>query len=815
MSMKKRFILILTIFTLIPSLFIGVFSYYFTTNRLLDLMETTAASLAVSNRDNLEAILNNQKDALASLSISPLVEEILEVSDEHSISRDDEEYQRLYPLLVKKANKNSICQKLSVLNMKHQVVVSSDETCLGTIQNSLAKFKLDKDTAYVTATLFHPDSTSYYHIDIIYPCYKDSTLLGYVVSTVDTSYFDNMLKSAHLDNDCNIMLSDATGTIIYHTNEQFIGKALDYAVYTQLTSDTRSASDGFMTFDTDTLNAIFGYSVVEDLNWVVITQKQLDSVHSFSHSVLLAMLISIFVTAIFGIIVGSSCYKALIRPINRLKSAMKELSNGNFEVQCETTATEFTDLYKTFNKMAQILKTAFEDYLSMQKLLAANEREIRANYNNIEFLAYHDPLTKLPNRLSFYEKTEDIFNHHNTQGLIHAVLFIDMDNFKPVNDTLGHDYGDELLKQASKRFHSLITNPMDSISRVGGDEFLIFKYNTNKAETIEFAKSVLKTFEAPFQIQKESISVGLSIGIAFYPEHGTNQSVLVKHADIAMYHSKEHGKNQYSVFEPSMELIVNRTADITEALKTAIEKQNIYLMYQPQIDTSTHEIIGFEALMRIKNDKLGSIPPSEFIPIAEETGLIIELGYWTLEEACRFTKSLEDNGHSGITVSVNVSAIQLAQPDFTKRVKNIIEKTGLAPQQLNLEITESCLIASVENTVHIIKELRELGVEFSLDDFGTGYSSLKYLSSLPINTLKIDKSFVDDICGDEKNSSVTQSIINLAHDLQIEVIAEGVEVKEQFERLEQGQCDSIQGYLFSKPLLPETLKSLLGTPLKY
>lgn len=815
MSMKKRFIIIFLFFALVPSLVIGTFSYYYVTNRLTKITGEATAELAASNRDNLQNILNDQKEALVSLSISPLVEEILTASNERTIAREDAEYQRLYPLLVKKANKSSICQKISIFDINNKVVVSSDETCLGIIQNELAEMQLTEDESYVTANLSHPDSNAYYHIDIIRPYYKDSALLGYVVSTIDTSYFDNMMNSSHLGDNCSIMLSDASGTILYHTNNQFIGKNIDSNIFSQLETELISSQNGFFTSDSENIDSILGYGVIDDLNWIIITQQQMSKIHSFSDAILTAMASCIFVTIALSLAIGILCYKVLTNPITKLKSAMKELSNGNFEVQCETTAFEFTDLYKSFNKMAQILKTTFEDFHSMQELLAANEKEIRANYNNIEFLAYHDPLTKLPNRLSFYEKTEDIFNNGNAQGLIHAVLFIDMDNFKTVNDTLGHDYGDELLRQASERFRSIVTSPQDSISRVGGDEFLIFKYDTTKAMTEQLAKAILDAFVPPFHIQDETISIGLSIGIAFYPEHGTSQSVLVKNADIAMYHSKENGKNCYSFFEPSMELEINRTADITDALKTAIENQNIYLMYQPQIDTVTHEIIGFEALMRIKNDKLGLISPSEFIPIAEETGLIVELGYWTLEEACRFTKSLEEHGHIGITVSVNVSPIQLNQDGFTAKVKEILEKTGLSPQFLKLEITESCLIASLENTINIIKELQAIGIGFSLDDFGTGYSSLKYLSNLPINTLKIDKSFVDDICSNGKNSSVTQSIINLAHDLQIEVIAEGVEVKEQFERLEKEQCDSIQGYLFSKPLLPETLKSLLGTPLKY
>lgn len=814
MSMKKRIIFILLFFAIMPSFAIGIFSYRFVSNRLLEIAGNEAYSLAVSNTETLQNILENQKDSLSSLTASPLVEEVLEAARSHTISRNDGEYQRMYPLLVKKANKSSICQKISIYDTDNKVVVSSDESCLGITQSELSGLRLTEGDFFVTSSLSHPDSSAYYQIDIICPYYKDSTLLGYIISTIDTSYFDNMLEAAHLGDNRTILLADSEGHILYHTTSQFIGKTMDSDTLSQLNSSIEAAGNGYFPVSYGDNDYILGYGTITDLGWLILTSQKLEPLLSLSDSILIASAACIIVMSVLSIVIGAFFYRILTSPISKLKAAMKEVSNGNFDVQCETTASEFTDLYKSFNKMTQIFKTTYEDLHSMQELLTANEKEIRSNYNNIEFLAYHDPLTKLPNRLSFYEKTEAVFNSENSQGLIHAVLFIDMDNFKIINDTLGHDYGDELLRQASDRFNFLITSSQDSISRVGGDEFLFFKYNTTKAETERLAKAILDAFAPPFHIQGEIISVSLSVGIALYPEHGTSQSVLVKNADIAMYHSKEKGKNRYSFFEPSMEMEINRTADITEALKAAIEKQNIYLMYQPQIDTDTHKIIGFEALMRIKDDKLGLLSPSEFIPVAEKTGLIIKLGYWALEEACRFTKSLEECGYT-LYVSVNVSPIQLGQPDFTEKVKSILEKTGLSPQFLKLEITESCLISSLEDTMRIIHELQQLGVGFSLDDFGTGYSSLNYLSTLPINTLKIDKSFVDNICSNGKNSSVTQSIINLAHDLQIEVIAEGVEVKEQFEQLENEQCDSIQGYLFSKPLLPETLKSLLGTPLNY
>lgn len=458
--------------------------------------------------------------------------------------------------------------------------------------------------------------------------------------------------------------------------------------------------------------------------------------------------------------------------------------------------------------MLHIIKTNYDDLTSMHELLIANEEELRSNYNHIEYLAYHDVLTNLPNKLAFYDKVDATLSTEPGISKRHAIYFVDLDNFKTINDTLGHDYGDALLTQTAEKLNSLI-NDYDSLARAGGDEFLIFKYDiTDDIEAVDFAQQVLDTFQSPFRINGEIVYVSMSIGISIYPKNGLTHNILVKNADIAMYKSKDTGKNKSTLFDQTMEEELNRNTEIMEILRHAIESKEIYLMYQPQIDAETKNIFGYEALMRINSEKLGLLSPSEFIPIAEESGLITSLGKWALEEACSFNQSLIEKGYPPRVVSVNISSIQLNQSGFIYTLEEILEKTGLPPEYLELEITESTLLSSFVDATELVKTFQDIGVRISLDDFGTGYSSLNYLTNLPINTLKIDKSFIDNICINDRDILIAESIINLAHQLNIKVIAEGVENETQFNLLESKGCDCIQGYVFSRPLLPDILIAL-------
>jgi EAL domain-containing protein (putative c-di-GMP-specific phosphodiesterase class I) len=339
------------------------------------------------------------------------------------------------------------------------------------------------------------------------------------------------------------------------------------------------------------------------------------------------------------------------------------------------------------------------------------------------------------------------------------------------------------------------------LARAGGDEFLLFKENIpSKESAVDFASQIIDYFKYPMDLEGEIVYVSMSIGISIYPENGISPNTLIKNSDIAMYKSKDTGKNKFTLFDKKMEEELNRNALIIEVLRGAIENHEIYIQYQPFLELKSNNVIGYEALMRIHNERLGHITPEEFIPIAEESGLIIELSSWLLKEVCRFNKNIIDLGATPRLVSVNISSVQINRPGFVSLLSEILEETQLPPQYLELEITESTLVSSIMDATKLLNSLQNLGVKVSLDDFGTGYSSLNYLTKMPINTLKIDKSFIDNICTSRKDSFIAESIIQLAHSLDIRVVAEGVESEEQLIMLKEQKCDIVQGFVYSPPL---------------
>ncbi|MBC2582322.1 EAL domain-containing protein [Clostridium sp. DJ247] len=438
----------------------------------------------------------------------------------------------------------------------------------------------------------------------------------------------------------------------------------------------------------------------------------------------------------------------------------------------------------------------------------------RIAQEKIKQLAYYDPLTGLPNRTNFIQQLDEelkVCKKSNNKAA--ALLFIDVDDFKKVNDSLGHDVGDKLLKSVSDKLVSLVdTN--DVVCRFGGDEFLILKKDvSDKEEVRHFVRNLLKEFETRFELDEKQMFITLSIGISMLPCDGEHKNIILKNSDTAMYKAKDKGKNTYQFYTADMSEGLIRSMVVEKVLRTAVNNNEIYLQYQPQIELKTGRVIGTEALVRLKSDELGFISPKEFIPIAEKTGLIISIGQWIMRTACSQNIAWLNKYSKTTRISINVSSIQINELDFVETVKRCILEAGISPELVEIEITESILMESLEANVKILNELRNFGVRIALDDFGTGYSSLNYLRSIPINTLKIDKSFIDDICFNTTQDSIVDGIIQVAHKMGIEVVAEGVETQEQLEVLKKKQCDIIQGYVFSKPLMPNDIDSMLESTL--
>lgn len=427
--------------------------------------------------------------------------------------------------------------------------------------------------------------------------------------------------------------------------------------------------------------------------------------------------------------------------------------------------------------------------------------------DTIKYMAYYDLLTELPNRHMLNEYIDKALarSKHNKGKL--AVMFIDLDNFKSVNDTLGHETGDLLLKQVSELLKQTIREG-DTVFRQGGDEFIILLEDVDREEAIRVAERILDEFCDPFQLNNKDFFVTPSIGISLYPEHGDDKQTLIKYADGAMYLAKKFGRNNYKLHNSNFEGINNRMITLEQGLRTALEKNELVLYYQPQLELATGNIIGVEALLRWFHPVLGLVSPSEFIPIAEEIGLIVPIGEWVLGVACRQNKEWQDAGLPTIKMAVNVSIRQLQDSHFIERVKKVLQRTGLSHKFLELEITES-MVQNFEKSFEIINELKSLGVKISIDDFGTGYSSLSILNKLPIDCVKIDKSFIKDAVSNSNAAAIVKTVINMCQNLKFDLIAEGIENEHQVEFLKQHQCKLGQGYLYSLPVTSDDIKKIL------
>jgi diguanylate cyclase (GGDEF)-like protein len=397
--------------------------------------------------------------------------------------------------------------------------------------------------------------------------------------------------------------------------------------------------------------------------------------------------------------------------------------------------------------------------------------------------------------------------HRDSKRL--AVLFLDLDRFKQINDSLGHSVGDELLRAMGKRVHEAVREG-DTLARLGGDEFtLLLPGIHNAAEAARIAEKLLDGVRQPFQLQGRELYVTTSIGISLYPEDGVDAESLIRSADIAMYRAKEQGRDRFQLYAPAMNAQAVERMGLEHGLRKALAQDQLVIHYQPIIEVATGRIHGTEALLRWRHPDLGLVPPDDFIELAEMTGLITPMGPWILEEACGRTRAWQRGTRFYFSVAVNLSARQFLERDLVSQVKRALRTTGLEARFLELEITESVAMQSAETTLRTLKELKALGVRISIDDFGTGYSSLAYLKRFPIDTLKIDQSFVSDIGTDADDSAIASAVIAMAHGLGLRVVAEGVEREEQLDFLRRQRCDHYQGYLFSRPLAADAFGALL------
>ena len=497
----------------------------------------------------------------------------------------------------------------------------------------------------------------------------------------------------------------------------------------------------------------------------------------------------------------------IVQPVERLGTVAAEIGSGNWDIDSGIASNdEIGDLARSVESMARNLKDADD---------------------RVRFLAYHDNLTGLPNRAMFREYLTRALSQAERADHKLGILFLDIDGFKRINDTLGHQTGDLLLKEVARRLTAQLRDedmvahvednkrPEDLLARLGGDEFIVLLtsiHDLHGPGTV--ARRFIKALGETMTLNGQECNIGASIGIAIYPDDGADAGELIKHADIAMYHAKALGKNAYQYFQSSMNAAVLERAALEAKLRKAIADHHLSLHYQPQIDPLTMVVVGLEALIRWTDPETGPISPGTFIPLAEETGLILPIGEWVIDEACRQAKLWDAWGLPSVPISVNVSGVQFERQDVAEIVRLAVTRHHLPPGRLEVEITESAIMRHPERAVTALKSLREAGVSVALDDFGTGYSSLSYLRRFPIDTLKIDRSFIIEIDTNKEDAEIVAAIVAMAHTLGLRIIVEGVETDAQLRVIVAKHCDIVQGFVFSRALPVSEIPALLSGPLR-
>lgn len=465
---------------------------------------------------------------------------------------------------------------------------------------------------------------------------------------------------------------------------------------------------------------------------------------------------------------------------------------------------------------AKLIKKSSDERFAFLKIAAnvITDALARVKVEQMQaYFAYYDQLTNLPNRTLFKQKAGQAIERLNDSGEMIGVMFLDLDSFKTVNDTMGHGGGDDLLINIAHKFTAQIRES-DLVARFGGDEFLVLVDRVASTEDfIIIADEILSIFKQPFIVKGQEVFITASAGISVYPHDGDNVDILMKNADMAMYHAKDQGKNQYTFCTLEMKNSLFQTVEVTNSLYRALERNEFALHYQPQINIQANKIVGFEALLRWEHPELGTISPGIFVPLAERTGLINPIGEWVLRTACQQNKSWQDQGMKPVRMAVNLSFVQVRNPKLVGQVESILAETGLDPRYLELEITESVATKESNYIIDVFNNLKKLGVSLSIDDFGTEYSSLSRLKLLPVDRIKMDMQFVRGIDGTEKDRAIVKVIINLARNLGIPVIAEGVETHTQLKYLKQRLCDEVQGFYFFKPMPAAEVEAIIAKDL--
>ena len=792
MSIQKSLRLSLVLMACLPLIFLTIFTYNLSYKKYMDLATQSTVELAKNYGMGFQSQLNSQIAEVEGLANGTNIQNlVLENYNGVTLGNDSPYYTNVTDLFATASDYAGNNVNYYLYDVNGYYITSSDNTNTDDWQEHMA---IPVEDITETKILQCSPLDEIESIDVVSPIIIKSQIVGLIRANITSRYFGSFIPE---DGSAFIMTND--GGYLFTSTGLTGQRELETQAFNCLNGAGNAKDYGHL--KASSFKNIYGFCKLSDSNWLYLIKQQGTQYQQILATLPITMSITLIIILMIAIWVSRILSAKYTEPIFTLRDNMTDASSGNLDVKCDVASDdEFGDLSRMFNSMMDIISNNYKELSASKAALEVSEQELKKNYAHIEQLAYHDGLTGLYNRVAFMKYAYKIFHDASVGASKHAIFFIDLDNFKNINDTLGHDYGDLLLKDVSDRMLSCIASD-DILARNGGDEFLILKNRFDTVDDLEnFANQLVNVVHHPFILNDETAVVSMSVGIAVFPNNGLTVSELIKNADIAMYNAKNSGKNSYRFFDSYMEDDVNRKNDLADILSHVIDKNEIYLQYQPQVNVESGQVTGYEALMRIESELVGFISPAEFIPIAEETGIINILGEWALIEACNFNQVLIKSGFGPLRVSVNVSTTQLKDDHLIDIIKSIPEKTGMDLKHLEIEITESVLMNSFEHNLKLINQMKELGCSIALDDFGTGYSSFNYLTQIPIDTLKIDKSFIDGICSNEKDRCIADSIIDLAHKMDISVVAEGVEDNEQLQILQNQFCDTLQGYLFSKPL---------------
>lgn len=646
------------------------------------------------------------------------------------------------------------------------------------------------------------------------PVYKDGTLIAVVGIDLNFNEFVKIIDNLEPPEDGYVFLLNDNYDYIVHkrfTSKDNLKEIYD-GKYKYIADAMHKDESGCLEVEFEGQKKLLGYTRLIN-NWILLTSMPQKVIYKNIQSGIVYALVAIVLGLMLSSKIAIQISRKISEPVILATHFAEELAIGNLDGKIYITSSDETaTLGESLNKAGENISVLIGELKSTEEKLTYQIEELKRSEETISELAYNNPITGMKNRNYLFKTMPNILKKLKDSNHQCALFRINIDNFKNINDTLGHSVGDEFLKKASKLLIVLLKNH-ELLCHLGADEFAFFIANISSLNELkDLSEKLLNVFRHSITANGYEIPYStISLGISLYPSHGNDIESLFRNADIALNDAKNSGKNTYKIFDEAMNLRMYEKIQLENSLRQAIENNELQVYYQPKVEVKTGKTISMEALVRWISPTLGFVSPVKFIPLAEETGLIHSIGRFVLRAACRQNKIWHEKGFNNLKVAVNLSGKQLKHKNLIPIIDNILKETSLEPKWLELEITESILMDNFQKNILILNKLKNMGVNIYLDDFGTGYSSLNYLRKLPIDFIKIDKSFVDEITINSKDSFIASSLIALAHGINLRVVAEGVETSEQFDLLKNYGCDEIQGYYFSKPLNSNDFEIYLKT----